>query len=131
MENTKGKLPHYLGKLFYAVAIADKKIEDKEVAVFKTEIFNRWSNPDSIKNNLTTGAHHEIIKTFNELQLLSAESNFCYSEFNAFYLGHKTLFNPQLRKLIWETAQAIAMSFANKNKSELILLAKLKMLLQN
>jgi len=38
--------------------------------------------------------------------------------------------NKHIKQLIFKTADDIASSFANKNKSELILLAKLKLLLQ-
>jgi len=124
VENTKGKLHHYLGKLFYAVAMADKKIEEEEIAVFKTEILNRWGNPNAKQNELAVKGHHEIIKTFSQLQVIPAESDSCFSEFSEFYNEHKNLFNVDVRKLIWNTAQAIALSFANKNK---VLLGRKKM----
>ncbi len=130
MEKPKNKLHQNLGKLFYAVAMADKKIEEEEIAALKTDILQRWYNLDSKLNGLVLDGHQEIITVFKQLQNTNTESDICFSEFQQFFNEHKQLFNEDLRKLIWDTTQVIASSFANKNKSELIVLAKLKMLLE-
>ena len=130
MEKSKNKLHQNLGKLFYAVAMADKKIEEEEIAALKTDIFQRWYNLDSKLSGLVLDGHQEIITVFEQLQNTNAESDICFSEFQEFFNEQKQFFNEDLRKLIWDTAQAVASSFAKKNKSELILLARLKMLLE-
>ncbi len=130
MEKPKNKLYQNLGKLFYAVAMADKKIEEEEIAALKTDILQRWSNLDAKLSGLVLDGHQEIITVFTQLHDIKAESDSCFMEFREFFNEHLNLFNTALRKLIWDTAQAVASSFANKNKSELILLAKLKMLLE-
>jgi len=131
MEKPKNKLHQNLGKLFYAVAMADKKIEEEEIAALKTDIFQRWYNLDSKLNELVLDGHQDIITVFTQLHNIKAESDSCFMDFREFFNQHKQLFNEDLRKLIWDTAQAVSSSFAKKNKSELILLAKLKMLLEN
>ena len=130
MEKPKNKLLENLGKLFYAVAMADKKIEEEEIAALKTNILQRWDSPDSKPNWLVLDGHQEIFTIFKELQNTRAESETCYMQFQEFFNEHKQLFNEDLRKLIWDTTQGIASSYAKKNKSELIVLAKLKMLLE-
>ena len=130
MEKPKNKLLENLGKLFYAVAVADKKIEEEEIAALKTNILQRWDSPDSKPNGLVLDGHQEIFTIFKELQNTRAESETCYMQFQEFFNEHKQLFNEDLRKLIWDTTQGIASSYAKKNKSELIVLAKLKMLLE-
>ncbi len=130
MEKPKNKLHQNLGKLFYAVAMADKKIEEEEIAALKTDILERWYNLDYKLNELVLDGHHDIITVFTQLHDIKAESDSCFMEFREFFNEHQNLFNTDLRKLIWDTAQAVASSFAKKNKSELILLAKLKMLLE-
>ena len=130
MEKPKNQLHQNLGKLFYAVAMADRKIEEEEIATLKTVILQRWRNLDSKPKGLVLDGHVEIITVFIQLQNTNAESDICFSEFHEFFNEHKKLLNEDLRKLIWDTAQAVASSFAKKNKSELILLAKLKMLLE-
>lgn len=130
MEKPKNKLLENLGKLFYAVAMADKKIEEEEIAALKTNILQRWDSPDSKPNGLVLDGHQEIFTIFKELQNTRAESETCYMQFQEFFNEHKQLFNEDLRKLIWDTTQGIASSYAKKNKSEIIVLAKLKMLLE-
>ena len=130
MEKPKNKLLENLGKLFYAVAMADKKIEEEEIAALKTNILQRWDSPDSKPNGLVLDGHQEIFTIFKELQNTRAESETCYMQFQEFFNEHKQLFNEELRKLIWDTSQDIASSYAKKNKSEIIVLAKLKMLLE-
>ena len=130
MEKPKNKLHENIGKLFYAVAMADKKIEEEELVALKTDISQRWCNLDSKPNGLVLDSHQDIITVFTKLHNIKAESDSCFMEFREFFKEHQNLFNTDLRKLIWDTAQAVASSFAKKNKSELILLAKLKMLLE-
>jgi len=130
MEKPKNKLHENLGKLFYAVAMADKKIEEEEIAALKTNIFQKWYSFDFKPNELVLDGHQEIFEIFKELQNTRAESETCFTQFQEFFNEHKQLFNEDLRKLIWDTTQDIASSYAKKNKSELIVLAKLKMLLE-
>ena len=130
MEKPKSKLLENLGKLFYAVAVADKKIEEEEIAALKTNILQRWYSLDSKSNGLILDGHQEIFTIFKELQNTRAVSETCFTQFQEFFNEHKQLFNEELRKLIWDTTQGIASSYAKKNKSELIVLAKLKMLLE-
>jgi hypothetical protein len=130
MEKLKNQLHQNLGKLFYAVAMADKKIEEEEIAALKTDILQRWYNLDSELNELVLDNHQDIITVFTQLHNIKAESDSCFLEFREFFNEHQNLFNTDLRKLIWDTAQDVASSFAKKNKSELILLAKLKILLE-
>ena len=130
MEKPKNKLLENLGKLFYAVAVADKKIEEEEIAALKTNILQRWDSPDSKPNGLELDGHQEIFTIFKELQNTRAVSEICFTQFQEFFNEHKQLFNEELRKLIWDTSQDIASSYAKKNKSEIIVLAKLKMLLE-
>ncbi|MEO0527991.1 MAG: hypothetical protein AAFZ89_12240, partial [Bacteroidota bacterium] len=56
------------------------------------------------------------------------EGESCYREFTDFYRKHTEKFTPLVKKMTLDTAHAIAAAFAKKNKSELILLAKLKLL---
>jgi len=131
MEQTMDKLHQNLGKLLYAMAMADKKINKEEIAALNAVIGKKWYELDSKPNGFVLNGHQEIIEVFNQLESIKAEGESCFKEFREFFKQHRNLFNEDLRKFIWDTAQAIASSFAQKNKSELILLAKLKMLLES
>ncbi len=131
MEKTVDKIHQNIGKLCYAIAMADKKISQEEIATLKAVIDRNWCNLDATSKEFILDGHQEILEIFNHLQSRKAESDSCFKEFREFFMEHQDLFNEDLRKLIWDTAQAIAFSFAQKNKSELVLLAKLKMLLES
>ncbi|MCP4977774.1 MAG: hypothetical protein GY931_16615 [Maribacter sp.] len=131
MEKTLNKLHQNLGKLFYAIAMADKKINHEEITALKAVVGREWYDLDSKPNGFVIDGHQEILEVFNHLHSRKAESDSCFIEFREFFNEHQNLFNEDLRKFIWDTAQAIASSFAQKNKSEVILLAKLKMLLES
>lgn len=129
MEKSKDKLDDYLGKLFYAIAIADKKIHSKEIETLNKVIKEKWpaSEQDSVIS--LSGSQNQILNTFSQLQKIEADRETCFLEFRMYFIERPYLFTNELRIKIWDTAQLIANSFATKNKSELILLAKLKTLL--
>jgi len=131
MEKTIDNLHQYLGKLFYAIAMADNKINQEEVASLNAVIGRKWYDLDTKPNGFVLDGHQEILQVFNHLQSRKVDSDYCFMEFREFFNDHQSLFDEDLRKFIWDTAQAIASSFAQKNKSELVLLAKLKMLLES
>ena len=128
MEKSKDKLDDYLGKLFYAIAIADKKIHSKEIETLNKVIKEKWpaSEQDSVIS--LSGSQNQIQNTFSQLQKIEADGETCFLEFRMYFIERPYLFTNELRIKIWDTAQLIANSFATKNKSELILLAKLKTL---
>jgi hypothetical protein len=54
-----------------------------------------------------------------------------FEDFADFYMEHRELFSDPIKKLIRETANGIANSFAGKNKPELVILARLELLLRD
>lgn len=114
-----------LGKLFYAIALSDKKIQREEVDTLKKEIsvFNTKANL-SILNPEIDIAHH-IITTFDMLYLETADAQTCFDDFVAFKRSNEVLFTASLKKEILEVSSKIATSFSNVNKAELMMLAKL------
>lgn len=127
----KGKeLYQNLGKLFYAVAMADKSIHIKELETLKALVREHWLAIDAIEDEYGSDAAFQIEIVFDWLMEYGKDGKSCYDEFASFYKEYSKRFTPQVKKLIMDTAHAIANSFARKNKSELILLAKLELLLQ-
>lgn len=131
IDNTQDMLQISLGKLFFAIAMADNKITPEEITALKSTILHKWHIAKYPTNESNLEVQYSILSIFNKLHRTKAESDRCFLEFRLFFLEHKKIFNEELRKLIWHTAQAIASSYANKNKSELVLLAKLKLLFQS
>jgi hypothetical protein len=130
MENITEKLYYRIGQLLYAIAMADKKIDKKEIIALKTKVSENWKQQSVSLDDSSINAPLEILKAFSQMQKNVADSDSCYSEFREYYLENQNLFSLELNKLIWDTAQYIAISTAKKNKSELVILAKLRMLFQ-
>ncbi|MFT7064608.1 MAG: hypothetical protein ACJAUO_000169 [Sediminicola sp.] len=120
-----------LGKLFYAVAMADNAIRPIEVQRLKEAVIEKWLNVDAIEDEFGTDAAYQIEIVFDWLQEEENDGQSYFDEFKDFFEEHKDRINPNMITLIWKTAETIAASFAGKNKSELIILAKLKLFLKS
>jgi hypothetical protein len=120
----------HLGKLFYAVAMADGKVHIKELDRLKEIVTEKWLDVDDVEDRYHTDAAYQIETVFDWLLEYEKDSEECFEEFADFYQGHPALFPDSVKKLIKETAHAIANSFAGKNKAELVLLAKIGLLLK-
>jgi hypothetical protein len=120
------KLYQNLGKLFYAIAAVDKKVREEEINKLKEIVNKEWLAIDKLEDPFGGDAAHQIEVVFNWLyndDELNVKA--CYDDFISYKNSHKHLFTKKLNQLILTTANAIAESFSSKNKSELILLAKL------
>ncbi|NNE77165.1 MAG: hypothetical protein HKN31_08840 [Pricia sp.] len=128
-KKTGNEMYQNLGKLFYAVAMADKKVVPEEVEKLNEDVRKYWLSVDDIEDEFGSDAAYQIEIVFDWLMDREEESQLYFDEFEDFYREHPSKFNDQIKQLIWRTADDIASSFAGKNKSELIILAKLKELL--
>ncbi|MEJ1222474.1 hypothetical protein [Sediminicola sp. 1XM1-17] len=120
-----------LGKLFYAIAMADNTIRPIEVIRLKQAIKEKWLDVDEVEDEFGADAAYQIEIVFDWLQDEEKEGELYFEEFKDFFREHKDKISPKMTTLIWRTAEAIAASFAGKNKSELIILAKLKLFLKS
>lgn len=105
-----------VGKLFYAISASDGSINENEIKILKKLMITLWENE--------LYSEHVVI-TFDKLVKEQATSEDCFKDFVVYKNENKSLFTPELNQLIAEAAGAIASSFSKKNKSELIILAKL------
>ncbi len=120
-----------LGKLFYAIAMADNTIRPIEVKRLKEAIKEKWLDVDEVEDEFGEDAAYQIEIVFDWLQEEEKEGQIYFEEFKEFFQEHKDRITPNMTTLIWRTAESIAASFAGKNKSELIILAKLKLFLKS
>ncbi|GGD92031.1 hypothetical protein [Planktosalinus lacus] len=122
-ENLNGvEFAGQLANLFYAIAAADKQISEQEI---KTSL-------DAFQNEWKKGGFTKLLeKNFNALLISKPNTETCFESFQSFTQKHSAYLTKAQKIKIWNTADAIASSFANKNKSEVILLAKLKNLLMD
>ena len=128
--NTIQDLFPQLGKLFYALAASDKSVRDEERATLRIILENEWRNIDLFGNGPGEfNAVDQIEMTFDWMEIFQPSAYAVFKEFKDFKRENEELFTPELKQLIWKTADGIASTFAGKNKSELVMLSKLKSIL--
>ncbi len=128
-QKTMNELYENLGKLFYAIAICDGSIHMKEWDKVKEIVKADWLYVDEFTDRYGTDAANLIEIVFDGLMEYEKTSKECFQEFKDFYEEHPHAFSKEIKSLAKKTANAIAASFAGKNKSELIMLSKLELLL--
>ncbi len=129
-EKVRAKLYQNLGKLFYAIAIADRSVHIKEIDKLRKFIRTYWLEVDTVEDEYGEDAAFQIESVFDWLLEYEKDGDKCYEAFEDYYKDHQTEFTPYLKVLILDTANAIASSFSGKNKSELLLVGKLRLLFQ-
>ena len=114
-----------LGKLFYAVAAADRNLHENETLGLHREIEKFW------KPKFTEAPYsmaYYIWHAFELARRTDTTAEQAYEEFVVFFKKSPGEFTEEVKNLILDTANAISLAYADKNKSELILLAKLHLL---
>ena len=115
-----------LGKLFYAIAAADRKVRPEEFNKLKEIVKSQWLDVDPIEDNFGTDSAYQIEIVFDWLNNQNGlNSEACFNEFIAYKNKQNHFFTDATKRLILKTAAVIASSFSGVNKSELIMLTKL------
>ncbi|GGG43173.1 hypothetical protein GCM10011414_11010 [Croceivirga lutea] len=120
-----------LGKLFFAVAMADGTVHKKELEKLRLIVRDNWLDVDDIEDRYHSDAAYQIETVFDwamEYDMSSAQG---FEFFKEFYKDHPKLFPVHIKNLILYTADAIANSFSKTNKSELVLLGNIKILFRD
>ncbi len=120
-----------LGKLYYAIAMTDGAVRPSEVKRLRKYVRQHWLDVDGIEDEFGSDSAFQIEIVFDWLQNEEKEGSEYFADFEAFCKEHPEKFEPKIRKLIIETADSIASSFAGKNKSEILFLQELKDLLDH
>lgn len=123
------KLYENLGKLFYAIAAADKVIHKEEVETLEKIVKNDWVKVDDFKDEFGTDEAFYIEIMFDWMQENSPPAYQAFYEFKEFMQEHENFFTPRIRQLTWKTAESIAASFKGKQPEEETMLSKLKEIL--
>ena len=118
----------HLGRLFYAIAAADGVIRREEVEALKTVVKKEWKNRDSSRDMYGTQTASQIEIVFDWLDANKPEAEEAFKRFAEYYREHKDLFPESIKNDLMSTSNEIASAFRDKNKSELVMLAKLQTL---
>lgn len=126
MKRNKNKLDDafclHLAQLFYAVASADNEVAVEEMNALKLMVKKEWVSGNILSNSQA----RVLLSTFSQLAESRADSNQCFQTFKLYIENNHIKIAAPVKNLIWKTAERIASSYAHKNKSELIVLTKLK-----
>lgn len=132
MKNTPETMNHFyqnLGKLFFAIAAADKKVEEDEINSLKEHVTKHWLDLEHTTDFFGSDAAFQIEIVFDWLVEEMPAAEDCYKDFESFRKKHDSLFTQEVKDMIWATCEEIASSFNGKNKSELVMLSKIATLL--
>ncbi|RLD30075.1 MAG: hypothetical protein DRI70_01650 [Bacteroidetes bacterium] len=119
-----------MGELFYAIAASDKVVRKTEYDALRKLVRSEWSSLNHYEDEFGVDAAYQMEITFDWFDYKGMDANDCFNNFKYYIKEKPQLFTTKMKQLIWKTSNAIARAFAGKNKSELIMLAKLKMLLE-
>jgi len=127
---TLKKFYQNLGKLFFAVAASDRMVRKPEIVKLREIVKSRWLELDEASDQFDTDAAYNIEFAFDWLVSRKLPVNDCLEDFKSFKKEHEDLFTAKIKKMILETSNDIASSLAGKNKSELAMLNKVRVLLK-
>lgn len=135
MKNTVNRDLHQkfyqnLGRLFYSIAAADGVVRKEEVDSLKDIVKEEWLNQDEYTDEFGTDSAFQIEIIFDWLDANKPNPQNAFETFSEFFTAHKELFNNQVKAKILNASKNIAAAFRGKNKSELVMLAKLQSLLK-
>lgn len=114
------------GRLLYAIAAADGRVSDKEVASLKRIVSEELVPLESSTDHFGSDQAYITEFEFDVLADRSASSEGAFDSFIAYMAGHKKDLEPWRRELIYRAADTVAGAFHGVNKSELPLLIALR-----
>jgi len=115
-----------LGRLLYAIAAADGKVSDKEVATLKRVVSEQLVPQEAGLDHFGTDQAFITEFEFDVLAERNASAEGAFDSFIAYMAGHKGDLDPDRRELIYRVADAVANAFHGVNKAELPLLIDLR-----
>ena len=118
-----------LGKLFYAIAAADKIISKQEVQVLNEIVEKDWLPVEDSRDEYGTDLSFQIEVIFDWYRENELSAEAAYERFETFKKAHEWLFDEEINDLTWKTVNKIALAFPGKNRSEVLMLIRLKSLL--
>ncbi len=117
-----------VGQLFYAIAICDGNLHEQELITMQetlTEYKEALLTASSSKESSKICTAEEIITKAREE---TKDSWAHFTEFKKYYEAHRDEFGKKLKNHILTGINKLAASYSKQNKSEIVLLAKTRLL---
>jgi hypothetical protein len=118
-----------LGYLFYSIAAADGHVASEEKDALHKMVLEDWITLEDSKDQFGTDAAYQIEVIFDFLIEKSLNGEKAYHAFETYFKENIELFGDEVIERIFHTSNRIAESFHSFNKSELISLTRLRLLL--
>jgi hypothetical protein len=119
-----------LGRIFFASAQADKVVQPEEVSELKQIVKDVWLGVDNSTDEFNSDAAFQIEIVFDHLLNNEVVIEDAINDLKSFKAIHSSLFTTQVNELIMETTSRIVSSYAKRNKSELVFLSQLHLVLE-
>lgn len=113
-----------LANVFYAVGQADGQFVKEEKLKVIELVKDHW-NTDSQEK--PASIIYEQLKKLGDQQTTADEA---FDQFKSFFQKNKADFPKEMRLQLYNDAQKIALTYAGRNKSETVMLSRLKHLLE-
>lgn len=107
-----------VGKLFYAVAYADKVVREEEIVELKKVIETVWLPLEDTEDEFGMDNAFNIEFMFQYLNDNKESAEQCFKDFQLYAKANKTMFSEYIIEITINTCIAIADSFAGTNKAE-------------
>jgi len=124
------KVAEAIGYVVYAIASADKRISEEEKHVVEIHL----------RENLKILAHQEDPAGTNSVEIILQKMEFlihekmksekAFHEFSELYIANKKQFSVEMKQLIIDLCIKSAVAVNRMNKSELVLLSLIELLLK-
>jgi uncharacterized protein (DUF927 family) len=119
-----------VGELFYAIAAIDNRVRKEEYLSFKNSLNSYGNLFEAIETDKSLAPVDILESAFKQAYQKEKDPETCFEDFVKYKRNNPELFTVARNKVVWDTANLIANSFSKVNKSEIILLQKLKMIFQ-
>ena len=131
LENisTARSLYENLGKLFYAIAAADKVVRKEDIQALYEIVAREWKQVGHSRDEFGTDMSFQIEVIFDWFRENDLSADAAFVKFKNYKKEHEHLFDEELNRLIWKTANKINGAFAPMTKAEVKMLSRLRKLL--
>ena len=119
---------HAVGQILYATAICDGKLRPVEENKLR-DSFITYSRAFNTKREGEADSTPKTEFILEEVKLQKLSPLEYFENFKNHYHNHPEEFLPELKELILKSINSIASSYAKQNKSEVIIVAKTRLLL--
>ena len=124
------KVAEAIGYVLYAVASADKRISPEEKQVIEQYLRENQKKLVRLEDPTGKKSVEIILKKIDFLLLEKMKSEMAFQAFSERYQADKKLFSAEIKQLIIDLCINSAVAVNRMNKSELVVLSQIELLLK-